>query len=64
TRTSAELTLLYRGMIIAIAGAFEQFVRRVAEEAVVLINRSVQHYDALWARRRRSPTMRKTRWRR
>lgn len=44
---TAEESLLYRGMVISLAGAFEHFVRRVLRDSVLAISRSGVSYDAL-----------------
>jgi hypothetical protein len=44
---NAEERVLYRGMVVLLSGAFEQFVRRVIRDCVTSINKSVFKYDAL-----------------
>jgi hypothetical protein len=38
---------LYRGLLIVLAGALEQFVRRLIRDAVIRINESTSRYDEL-----------------
>jgi len=45
--TSAEPTPYYRGIVIILGGAFEQFVRSLLHEAAVNVSQSVTNYDAL-----------------
>lgn len=45
-RTS-EKAVLYRGLIIASAGAFEQFVRKILRDSIHLVNKSELPYDGL-----------------
>jgi RiboL-PSP-HEPN len=44
---SAEESLLYRGMVISLSGAFEQFVRRTVRDSVLAINAKGRNYDLL-----------------
>jgi hypothetical protein len=44
---AAEESLLYRGMVVSLSGAFEQFVRRILRDGVLAINGSGLSYDAL-----------------
>lgn len=45
--TTAEPTPFYRGIVIILGGAFEQFVRGLLSDAVLAARRSVKNYDAL-----------------
>jgi hypothetical protein len=40
-------TFLYRGMLVILSGALEQFVRRILRDAIVAINEATRHYDDL-----------------
>jgi len=42
---TAQESLLYRGMVVSLAGAFEQFVRRILRDTVLAINASGVQYD-------------------
>src|ERR1700719_2612213 len=44
---TAEESLLYRGMVISLAGAFEQFIRRVVRDSVVAMSGKGTSYDSL-----------------
>jgi HEPN superfamily RiboL-PSP-like protein len=44
---SVELGAQYRGMLVVLSGAFEQFVRRVVQDAVQTINTSAKGFDSL-----------------
>jgi len=44
---TAEDSLLYRGMVISLAGAFEQFVRRTIRDSILAINSKARNYDSL-----------------
>src|SRR6266496_5502078 len=44
---TAEESLLYRGMVISLAGAFEQFVRRTLRDSVLVISGKGTSYDLL-----------------
>lgn len=44
---SVELSAQYRGMLVVLSGALEQFVRRVIHEAVMTINSNAKNYDHL-----------------
>jgi RiboL-PSP-HEPN len=44
---TAEESLLYRGMVISLAGAFEQFVRRLLRDSVQAISAGGVRYDTL-----------------
>jgi hypothetical protein len=44
---TAEQSLLYRGMVISLAGAFEHFVRRILRDSILAISGSGVSYDAL-----------------
>jgi HEPN superfamily RiboL-PSP-like protein len=44
---AAEASLLYRGLVISLSGAFEHFVRRIVRDSVTAMNKAKAHYDAL-----------------
>lgn len=44
---TAEESLLYRGMVVSLAGAFEQFVRRILRDSVLAISGKGTNYDSL-----------------
>jgi hypothetical protein len=44
---AAEPTPFYRGIVIILGGAFEQFIRGLLHDAVLSVRRSVKKYDAL-----------------
>lgn len=46
-QAAVQESLLYRGLVISLAGAFEQFVRRVVRDGVSHVNASRLSYDAL-----------------
>jgi hypothetical protein len=50
---TAEESLLYRGMVVSLAGAFEQFVRRILRDGVLAISGKGADYDSLDARIRK-----------
>lgn len=47
SQRAAEESLLYRGMLVSLAGAFEHFVRRVVRDGVLAINGTGLNYDTL-----------------
>jgi hypothetical protein len=55
---TVEESLLYRGLVVSLAGAFEQFIRRVLRDSISAINGSAQHYDHLREEIRRQNTFR------
>jgi hypothetical protein len=44
---TAEESLLYRGMVVSLAGAFEQFIRRIVRDSVAAISGKGANYDLL-----------------
>lgn len=44
---SADESLLYRGMLISLAGAFEQFIRRILRDSVLAMSGNGANYDLL-----------------
>jgi hypothetical protein len=44
---TADESLLYRGMVISLAGSFEHFIRRILRDAVLAISASGTSYDSL-----------------
>ena len=44
---AAQENILYRGLVISLAGAFEQFVRRILRDAVLNVNKSELPFDDL-----------------
>jgi hypothetical protein len=44
---TADESLLYRGMLISLAGAFEHFIRRILRDSVVAISASVTSYESM-----------------
>jgi hypothetical protein len=42
---NAEESVLYRGMVVSLSGAFEQFVRRVLRDSVIAVNVTGANYD-------------------
>lgn len=44
---TAEESLLYRGMVISLAGAFEEFIRRIIRDSVLAISAKGTNYDSL-----------------
>jgi RiboL-PSP-HEPN len=44
---NADESLLYRGMVISLAGAFEHFIRRILRDSVVAIGGSATSYESL-----------------
>ncbi len=46
---SAEESLLYRGMVVSLAGAFEQFIRRILRDSVLAMSGKGTNYDSLSA---------------
>jgi hypothetical protein len=44
---AAEASLLYRGLVISLAGAFEHFVRRILRDSISAVNKAQPLYDAL-----------------
>lgn len=55
---AAQETLIYRGLVISLAGAFEQFVRRVVRDGVSHVNTSRLSYDTLHDHLRKQNTYR------
>jgi hypothetical protein len=47
---SVEESSLYRGLLVSLAGALEQFVRRILRDAVLGINGATDNYDDLHER--------------
>lgn len=44
---NADESLLYRGMVISLAGAFEQFIRRILRDSVLAMSGNGANYDLL-----------------
>lgn len=44
---AAEESLLYRGMVVSLAGAFEQFVRRILRDSILAMSGKGRNYDSL-----------------
>jgi len=44
---AVEESLLYRGMVVSLSGAFEQFVRRILRDSVLAINGAAENYDSI-----------------
>ncbi len=46
-QSAAQESLLYRGLVISLAGAFEQFVRRIIRDSVSAVGKAAALYDNL-----------------